>query len=126
MDKKKLESRVAKTKTAAKKDLARREKLNIRFSEAEIERIFEAAERNNTRVMPMLRAWIIRALESDESRQGAGRKGLVYSAESSGIVREPSGGDPLLILMNRLSDVETRVNRLEDSKRAPKRPKRTQ
>lgn len=125
MDKKKLESRVSNTKEAARKDLARREKLNIRFSEEEIGRIFEAAERNDTRVMPLLRTWVIAALENDEARteKKARKRGYTYpfAKEGSDMVSEPTYSDSLLILMNRLSDVETRLEILETEKGRKKR-----
>ena len=64
----KMKESVARVKSQALEAVARREKLNIRFTAEEIIRIHDAAVRNNVRVMPMLREWVIRALELDENR----------------------------------------------------------
>lgn len=50
----------------AKRAIARREKLNIRFSEDEIARIQSMAERKGLRVMPMLYEWVIATLTNEE------------------------------------------------------------
>lgn len=61
-----LEARRAKVKADAQKAIARREKLNIRFSEEEIFRIQKMAEQRGQRVMPMLYEWVIDALVREE------------------------------------------------------------
>jgi hypothetical protein len=62
--------------------VASRQKLNIRFSPDEIKRIRAAAERNEVRVMPLLKQWVLTCLEADEAN-AADKSGGKRKASSS-------------------------------------------
>lgn len=67
-----VEARTKKLTKDAQSAIAMREKLNIRFTDSEILRIQKAAEQSKKRVMPMLRKWVLDALEDYEAQQAGG------------------------------------------------------
>ncbi len=77
---------------AATSTLTRPEKLNIRFSEGEIVRLRKVAQRLDTKVMPMLREWVLERLQKEELEPEA--------AESRAIVAE------IVSLAGRLQTIE--------------------
>lgn len=113
-----VEARVKKLTRDAQSAIAMREKLNIRFTEDEIHRIQKAAEQSKKRVMPMLRKWVLDALENFESEQEIAKTGGAASpvARNIGSIYvqeklEPQTGisydQPIL------SSVEARLSALE-------------
>ncbi|MDZ4834098.1 MAG: hypothetical protein SGJ27_10010 [Candidatus Melainabacteria bacterium] len=125
-------ARAAKRKIEAQERIARREKLNIRFSEEEIQSIYAAAERNHTPVMPMLRKWVLAALAQDEAeskrsgstaqtRTPASSKLSVsegtarYQSDAGGFTENgsPSIAKPSAsVLESKLGSIETALNQL--------------